>query len=275
MSCVGVEPVLCVRTTFAPIRRRVTQCAAMKTTRRRMLGQTGLGSLGVFLPACASTPAVAAAASASHAPATAGSVTEYAPLPLPFDATTLTGLSEKLLRSHHDNNYVGAVKKLNASRGQLAQVNADTPGFVLHGLAQGELAFKHSVVLHELYFGNLIGGGSAGSTTAALLSDHFGGAAAWEQRFTALGRSLGGGSGWAIVELDLHEKVPRMYSAGDHTQGLSSGIPLLVLDMYEHSYHMDYGTAAAKYIDAFFANLDWETIDRRTERALAAAQLLG
>ena len=197
---------------------------------------------------------------------------EYTPKPLPFDPTKLTGLSEKLLRSHHENNYVGAVKKLVGVREQLEVVGADTPGYVLHGLAQGELTFKHSVVLHELYFGNLVGGGSSGKTTQSLLASHFGGAAAWEERFRALGASLGGGSGWAILELDLHEKVPRMYSSADHAQGLSSGVPLLVLDMYEHSYHMDYGTAAAKYIDAFFANLHWEEIDRRTEVASTIAQ---
>jgi len=197
---------------------------------------------------------------------------EYAAKPLPFDATKLPGLSEKLLRSHHENNYVGAVKKLNGVRQQLAALASDTPGYVLHGLAQGELTFKHSVVLHELYFANLVGGGSRGSATKTLLAEHLGGAAAWEQRLVALGASLGGGSGWAILELDLHEKVPRMYSAADHAQGLSSGVPLLVLDMYEHSYHMDYGTAAGKYIDAFFANLHWEEIDRRTAIALRVAE---
>jgi superoxide dismutase, Fe-Mn family len=201
-------------------------------------------------------------------------MTDYTAKPLPFDATKLLGLSEALVRSHHDNNYAGAVNKYNGVRQQLAEVNADTAGYVLHGLAQAELAFKNSVVLHELYFGNLTGGGSSGSATAKLLSDSFGGAAAWEQRFRALGASLGGGSGWAILEYDLHEKVPRMYTAADHTQGLSSGVPLLVLDMYEHSYHMDYGAAAAKYIDAFFANLHWEEIDRRTALALQIAALV-
>ncbi len=244
----------------------------MKTTRRTVLEHTGLATLGLLLPSCA-------AAAQATAPATTPSETppmsDYAPRPLPFDPSKLPGLSEKLLRSHHENNYTGAVKKLTAARARLADVNADTPGFVLHGVAQGELAFKHSVVLHELYFGNLTGGGSKADTTRKLLSDHFGGAAAWEQRFRALGASLGGGSGWAILELDLHEKVPRMYSAGDHTQGLSAGIPLLVLDMYEHSYHIDYGAAAARYIDAFFANLHWEEIDRRTERALKVAELFG
>ena len=221
-----------------------------------------------MFPGCATAPPTS-----TTSPASGTTTSGYAPVPLPFDPTKLTGLSEKLLRSHHDNNYVGAVKKLNAARAQLASIADDAPGFVLGGLSRSELAFKHSVVLHELYFGHLVGGGSKGGVTTTILGEHFGGAAAWEERFMALGRTLGGGSGWAILELDLHEKVPRMYTAGDHTQGLSSGIPLLVLDMYEHAYHMDYGTAAAKYIDAFFANLHWEEIDRRTEAALAISDL--
>jgi superoxide dismutase, Fe-Mn family len=240
----------------------------MSVPRREILRASAFTLLGSALPGCARQQSRPASAPDERP----SGMTEYAPKPLPFDPTKLPGLSEKLLRSHHENNYVGAVKKLAGVRERLAGVVADTPGFVLHGLAQGELAFKHSVVLHELYFGNLVGGGSTGATTKNLLSDHFGGAAQWEQRFRDLGASLGGGSGWAILELDLHEKVPRMYSAGDHTQGLSSGIPLLVLDMYEHSYHMDYGTAANKYIDAFFANLHWEEIDRRTETALKVAE---
>jgi superoxide dismutase, Fe-Mn family len=244
----------------------------MKTTRRTVLEHTPLAALGLLLPGCATR---APADPRTTIPSETPLMTEYAPQPLPFDPTKLTGLSEKLLRSHHENNYVGAVKKLNAARARLAALEPDAPGFVLHGLAQGELAFKHSVVLHELYFGNLVGGGSNGVTTKTLLTDHYGGAATWEERLRALGQSLGGGSGWAILELDLHERVPRMYSADDHSQGLSSGIPLLVLDMYEHSYHMDYGAAAAKYIDAFFANLHWDEIDRRTERALKVAELLG
>ena len=239
--------------------------SAMPTTRRTLLERTSSATLGILLPGCASVRAPAG--SPGPVPPSA-SVAEYAPLPLPFDPIGFTGLSEKLLRSHHDNNYVGAVKKLNGVRKELAAVDADTPGYVLHGLAQGELTFKHSVVLHELYFGNLVAGGSSGSSTVKLLSDHFGSAAAWEERFRALGASLAGGSGWVILELDLHERGPRMYTAVDHAQGLSSGVPLIVLDMYEHSYHMDYGTAAAKYIDAFFANLHWEEIDRRSSAAI-------
>lgn len=249
----------------------------MKTTRRTLLGHATVAPLGLLLP----TGAIGCATKSldpSTRPESAASgttaIAQFAPAPLPFDATALPGLSEKLLRSHHENNYTGAVKKLNAARAQLQALPADAPGFVLGGLAKSELAFKHSVALHELYFGNLTGGGSQGSTTRKMLADHFGGDVAWEARFRALGKSLGGGSGWAILEFDLQEMAPRMYIAGDHTQGLSTGIPLLVLDMYEHSYHMDYGTAAARYIDAFFANVHWEEVDRRTEQAQKIVALL-
>lgn len=245
----------------------------MKITRRTAIKQTTLASLGASFSACA--PGSGSTTTSPGASPPAAAMSGYTPRPLPFDPTTLAGLSEKLIRSHYDNNYMGAVAKLDGVRQRLAEVDDRTPGYVLHGLAQGELAFKHSVVLHELYFGHLVGGGSSGSSTARMLSDHFGGAAAWEQRFQALGRSLGGGSGWAILAYDLHEGAPRMYSAADHSQGLSSGVPLLVLDMYEHSYHMDYGTAAARYIDAFFGNLHWEEIDRRTTIAFALAGQLG
>jgi Fe-Mn family superoxide dismutase len=55
--------------------------------------------------------------------------------------------------------------------------------------------------------------------------------------------------------------------------GAAAGIPILALDMYEHSFHMDYGTQAAKYIDAWFANVDWEAVDKRYAQAVALPTL--
>jgi len=55
--------------------------------------------------------------------------------------------------------------------------------------------------------------------------------------------------------------------SGHHTQVLTTALPLLVMDMYEHAYPMDYGAAAAKYIDAFFANIQWDEVNRRLEQA--------
>ncbi len=197
-----------------------------------------------------------------------------APKPLPFDPGKLSGISEKLIVSHHDNNYAGAVKNLNGVRAELAKAGKDTPAFLLGGLRAKELAFGNSVTLHEAYFGNLGGNGRADGPIAKALASAWGSLGAWEQAFRALGQSLGGGSGWAILDLHLPTGELRVSWSGEHTQTLAAGLPLLVLDMYEHAYQMDYGAAAAKYIDAFFANLHWDEVNARFERARKALSAL-
>jgi Fe-Mn family superoxide dismutase len=86
--------------------------------------------------------------------------------------------------------------------------------------------------------------------------------------------SLGGGSGWAILAFDFRTREPAVTWSGNHTQALAFGAPLLVLDMYEHAFHIDYGAAAGKYIDAFWANVSWEAVAGRYDRALHAAAAL-
>jgi Fe-Mn family superoxide dismutase len=84
--------------------------------------------------------------------------------------------------------------------------------------------------------------------------------------------SLAGGSGWAVLDYSLQNGELRIYWAGNHTQSVALGAPLLVLDMFEHAYALDYGAAAAQYVDAFFANVHWEEVNRRYERARRAAR---
>ena len=223
--------------------------------------------------------AVAGSAAFIHAPATALAAAEVAPtnhqpVPLPFDPKKLPGLSERLLVSHHDNNYAGAVKNLNAVEAELAKVGKDTPGFTVSGLKERELSFTNSVILHEHYFANLGGDGKAAGSVQKAVADSFGGFARWEELFRATGTSLAGGSGWTVLDLNFHSGDLHTYSAGNHTQSVAFGAPLLVMDMYEHAYQMDYGAAAAKYIDAFFANILWDEVERRYQRALKASQAL-
>jgi len=81
--------------------------------------------------------------------------------PLPFPAAGLRGLSERLIESHHRNNYGGAVKRLAAIRAQLAALDwPSTPGFIVNGLKREELIASNSMVLHELYFASLGGDGA-------------------------------------------------------------------------------------------------------------------
>ena len=195
----------------------------------------------------------------------------HAVKPLPFDPAKVPGLSERLLVSHHDNNYAGAVKNLNKVEAELAATNKDTPAFVVSGLRERELTFRNSAALHELYFGNLGGDGKATGGISAALAASFGSLGRFEELFRATGMSLAGGSGWAVLAYDLHRDSLAIAWAGGHTQALAAGLPLLVLDMYEHSYHIDYGASAAKYVDAFFANLAWQVVDLRLAAARKAA----
>jgi Fe-Mn family superoxide dismutase len=75
----------------------------------------------------------------------------------------------------------------------------------------------------------------------------------------------------ALLDFSFHTGDLRTYWSGNHTQSVAFGEPLLVMDMYEHAYQLDYGAAAAKYVDAFFANVRWDEVNRRFERAQRAA----
>ncbi len=192
---------------------------------------------------------------------------------LPFDPATLSGLSEKLLRSHHQNNYGGAVKRLNALRAQLATTRfADAPGFQLNGLKREELIATNSMLLHELYFASLGGAGQAMAPAFALaLSANFGSVERWREEFVAMGKALGGGSGWVLLSFQPREGTLVNQWAADHTHALAGGVPILALDMYEHAYHLDHGAAAGAYVDAFMANIDWQAVYERYQHAVHAA----
>jgi Fe-Mn family superoxide dismutase len=187
--------------------------------------------------------------------------------PLPFDPTKLKGLSEKLLTSHHQNNYGGAVKRLNLIQQQLGSLPADAPPYQAGSLKREELIANNSMVLHELYFANLGGNGRADGTTANLLKAEYGSLERWEQDFRQTALSLGGGSGWVAVAYDPASQSLHNWWAWDHTNHVAAGDPVLVLDLYEHAYAIDYGAATKAYLDAFLANVQWDEVNRRTEAA--------
>lgn len=185
--------------------------------------------------------------------------------PLTLDPTTLDGLSARLITSHHENNYTGAVKRLNAIRGQLAQLDwAASPVFVVNGLKREELIAANSAWLHELYFDGLGGNGVLpGNGLAVALERDFGSVDRWRGEFTALAKAMGGGSGWALLSWSTREARLVTHWAADHTHLLAGATPVLALDMYEHAYHMDFGAKAAAYVDAFMKNIRWEAVAQR------------
>lgn len=218
--------------------------------------------------------ALAARGVSAEAPAAATGPAPPSPVPLPFDPKSLRGISEKLITSHWENNYGGAVKNLARVRESIGQTGKDTPAFLTAGLRERELTFRNSVVLHEHYFANLGGNGKADGPVAKAAAETFGGLARFEEllRGTALG--LAGGSGWALLDYEFPSGALRISWAGNHSQALAFARPLLVLDMYEHAYQMDHGAAAARYVDAFFANVSWDEVNRRYEGALRAGKAM-
>jgi Fe-Mn family superoxide dismutase len=197
--------------------------------------------------------------------------------PLLLKPQWMNGLSERLLVSHYENNYGGAVRRLNAIRARLAILDwAHTPVFEINGLKREELIAASSVILHETYFDSLGGhddnppSGNEEPTAglAQALERDFGSVKAWRAEFTSMAKALAGGSGWAI--LAWSERLGRLINqwAADHAHNLPGATPILALDMYEHAYHLDFSAKAAAYVEQVMANLNWERIGARYRLAI-------
>ena len=185
----------------------------------------------------------------------------YTMKPLACEPSRIKGMSEKLLVSHYENNYGGAVNRLNAIETQLVELDfAKGPGFLINGLKREELIAMNSMILHEVFFASL-GEESApdGDLKDALTRD-FGSLDRWRVEFSSMGKAQGGGSGWVLLTWSPRDGKLVNQWAMDHTTTLAGGQPILALDMYEHSYHIDYGAQAAAYVDAFMAAINWPNV---------------
>ncbi|MBV9242148.1 MAG: superoxide dismutase [Acidobacteria bacterium] len=231
-------------------------------TRREAL--TGIIGAGVAGIAASGTTFSQPTAAQAVPPAFAG---KHAPMPLPFNPAKLNGISEKLITSHHDNNYAGAVKALNLVENHLAALmnDKDMPAYLYGELKREELIRTGSVVMHEKYFANLGGDGKASGTAQKLIAQNWGSFEAWDAEFRRIANALSGGSGWTVLAYNNHTKEMHNYWMADHSTSPAFTTPILVLDMYEHAYQMDYGAAAAKYIDAFMTNVNWDEVNKRVE----------
>jgi Fe-Mn family superoxide dismutase len=191
--------------------------------------------------------------------------------PIPCKPWTLNGLSDRLIVSHYENNYGGAIRSLNAARERLATLDLTSAcGDELRALKEEELSAAGSVALHELYFGNL-GPGSSGyfgdgkmpDAVSASLADQFGSVAAWRFEFVALARALGARSGWVLLCQSRSDGRLSNQILFDHAQAMIDAVPVLALDMYEHAYYPDFGANATAYVDAFMRNIDWACVAER------------
>src|SRR5499433_1946075 len=158
--------------------------------------------------------------------------------PIAVRPSTLSGISERMIVSHYENNYGNAMRTLNAVRRELATLDASTSPYRLRGL----------------YFGNLGGFRRAGPNSglgrpdwhevpdavAAEITADFGSASVWRREFVTTAQSLAGGSGWVLLSYSRRHKRFWNQIATDHTQAAVDAAPVLVLDMYEHAYQMDF-----------------------------------
>ena len=187
----------------------------------------------------------------------------YAMKPLACDPKRIKGMSEKLIVSHYENNYGGAVKRLNAIVEQLGALDFEkAPVFVVNGLKREQLIAQNSMLLHELFFESFGDSSEPDAHLREVLIRNFGSVERWRAEFVAMGKALGGGSGWVLLTYSKRDDRLTNQWAADHTHTLAGGQPILALDMYEHSYHMDYGAKAAGYVDAFMNAINWPNVAR-------------
>jgi Fe-Mn family superoxide dismutase len=224
------------------------------TERRSFIQGAGLAAVAASTATLAAGPAFA-----QNNPSSGVKPMPYQAKPMSFDPKSISGISEKVLVSHYENNYVGAVKRLNAIGTQLAELDfAKAPNFMINGLKREELIAANSMILHEIYFDGLGGGAGASGALADAITRDFGSLDRWRTEFSAMGKAEGGGSGWVILSYSPRDKRLVNQWAADHTTTLAGGRPVLVLDMYEHAYHMDYGAAAARYVDIYMEAIRWD-----------------
>jgi superoxide dismutase, Fe-Mn family len=180
----------------------------------------------------------------------------------------LNGLSLKLIESHYENNYGGALRRLNAITAQLDSLDyAKTPGYMVNGLKREELVALNSTLLHELYFASLGGDGKPTQPMTDALVRDFGSVDRWRGEFLAMANALAGGSGWVVLTYIPRDRRLMNQYAAEHSQAAAGGIPILALDMFEHAYHIDFGANAKAYVDAFVRNIDWQAVEGRYEDA--------
>jgi superoxide dismutase, Fe-Mn family len=197
----------------------------------------------------------------------------YRIVPLFCRPWTLNGISPRLIESHYEHNYGGALHRLNVVTEELRLLDPRTiPPPVISRLKQEQTALLNSTLLHELYFASLGGDGRAPSETmGAALAGDFGSVDRWRSELIALAEGLGGDAGWIVLTYVPRDGRLMNLSATDHTQSVSGGIPILALDMYEHAYHLEYGANPTAYIAAFMRNIDWTAVEARFRDAARIA----
>jgi len=188
---------------------------------------------------------------------------------LPFKE--LNGISQKTIEIHWGKLYQGYVKKWQEIHEKLKAVDkslANATFSDLRELKLEETFAANAIILHEAYF-DILGlpaeaSAKAGGEVVEAITKDFDSFEAWQEEFEALGLAS---RGWVILSYDFNDGKLRNYIADAHNlYGIWGASPILVLDMYEHAYFIDFGSDKKAYIESFFQNLNWEIINKKFQK---------
>jgi len=191
--------------------------------------------------------------------------------PLNYDSASLKGISQKTVDIHHGKLYKGYVDKSNEIKEKLGsivksgKVEGNQTYSELRALKNGESFANNGVYLHENYFAILGGDGAPKGEIADRLAKRYGSIDGFKTYFSACGMAA---RGWAILAWDLHEQELRIFTCDAQNHGgIWGAIPIITMDVYEHSYFIDTGSDRKAYIEAFFNNLNWDKIEELYQKA--------
>jgi len=174
----------------------------------------------------------------------------------------LNGFSLKMLQEHF-KLYEGYVKKTNEIQKKIEAADKSEANGVysyIGELKRQETFAVNGMKLHEVYFGHLGGDGKPRGELVKMIEHDFGSLDNWKIDMIATGLAA---RGWSVLAFDYKDKRLHNYGCDAHNVGAVWGaIPIIVLDVYEHAYFMDYGVNRKDYIDSFFKNLDWDFANR-------------
>jgi superoxide dismutase, Fe-Mn family len=193
-----------------------------------------------------------------------------------FDLSSLKGISDQTLEMHFKlyEGYVNQTNRLNEKIAAFIQdAKVDQEEFAEYSELKRRLGFEYNgMVLHEYYFENLKKGGGTGDPARSsgflkAAETSFGSYEVWKADFVGVGKMRG--VGWAICFQNPADGRLSNHWISLHETGNVAGFdPILVLDVWEHAYLLDYKPAERpKYIEAFFGNVDWTSVERRLKRA--------
>ena len=184
---------------------------------------------------------------------------------LPFQA--LNGISEKTITIHHDKLYDGYVKKWQEIQEKLKGVDissANASFSDLRELKVEESFTSNAIILHEAYFDILGGNGKTEGEIIKIIEKDFGSFEKWLEEFKALGLCS---RGWVVLGYDFNDGSLKNFLLDAHNlYGVWGTSPILVMDMYEHAYFIDFGSDKKSYIETFFQNLNWQIIDQKFQK---------